>query len=142
MEFQVERMLEKDLDSLVLQDFDDFWNMNILRNDIKQDSSVYVVCKLGGDIVGFAGINVLCDEAHIANIAVRKDRRRSGVGAMLLAELIRVAKESCALITLEVSEQNVPAIGLYEKYGFVVVGKRKKYYSGLYDAYIMTCTFE
>lgn len=62
-------------------------------------------------------------------------------GSLLLEGLINKAKLSSILITLEVNEKNLPAIHLYEKYGFEKVGIRKKYYDNKYDAYIMTKYF-
>lgn len=64
----------------------------------------------------------------------------SGIGSKLLEELIKKAKETSSLITLEVNEENKPAIHLYEKYGFKLLGKRKKYYKNN-DALIMTKYF-
>jgi len=62
-------------------------------------------------------------------------------GSLLLENLINKAKNSSILITLEVNEKNLPAIHLYEKYGFKKVGLRKKYYDNKFDAYIMTKYF-
>lgn len=52
-----------------------------------------------------------------------------------------MTKETSKLITLEVNEKNLPAIHLYEKYGFTKIGTRKKYYDNTFDAYIMTKYF-
>lgn len=60
---------------------------------------------------------------------------------MLLEGLINRAKQTSTSITLEVNENNIPAIHLYKKYDFKVVGKRKKYYDNKFDAYIMTKYF-
>jgi len=62
-------------------------------------------------------------------------------GSLLLDALIKEAKKSCILITLEVNEINSPALHLYEKYNFEKVGLRKKYYDNKFDAYIMTKYF-
>lgn len=62
-------------------------------------------------------------------------------GSLLLEALINKAKLSSILITLEVNGKNLPAIHLYEKYGFEKVGIRKKYYDNKFDAYIMTKYF-
>lgn len=51
------------------------------------------------------------------------------------------AKEKATSITLEVNEENEPAIKLYKKYGFNILGKRKNYYNNMHDAYIMTKYF-
>ena len=83
MEVQIEKLKEKHLEDLDLSRFDDFWNMNILKQDLKSPSSIYILAKFENEIVGFAGINLILDEAHIANIAVRKDKR--GIGFRLKA---------------------------------------------------------
>lgn len=142
MNLTIKRMLENDLDLIDITKFDDFWNMNILKEDLKSDSSIYITSKYEDEIVGFAGINLILDEAHIANIVVRKDKRNLGIGSKLLEELINIAKTKAKLITLEVSEENPIAISLYKKYGFETLGKRKKYYFNKYDAYIMTKYFD
>lgn len=141
MEVQIEQMLEENLNLIKMQDFDDFWNMNILSNDFYLKSSYYIVAKYKDEILGFAGLNFILDEAHIANIAVRKDKRGLKIGSKLLENLILKAKENAKLITLEVNEVNASAINLYKKYGFEVLGKRKKYYDNKFDAYIMTKVF-
>ena len=59
---------------------------------------------------GFAGINIILDEAHLANIVTKKDLRNKGIGSKLLESLIEEA------ITLEVNEKNTSAISLYKKF--------------------------
>ncbi len=83
-------------------------------------------------------MNIVLDEAHIANIAVRKDLRNLKIGSKLLKALINEASTKVQSITLEVNEKNLPAICLYKKYGFETLGKRKNYYNNQDDAYIMT----
>lgn len=135
------KMTLDDLNYIDLNDFDDFWTQTILKDEIINDSSYYIVSKSGKDILGFAGIKFLLDEAHITNIVTRKDKRNLGIGSKLLETLIQKAEESSTLITLEVNEQNKTAIHLYEKFGFKNVGIRKKYYENKYDAIIMTKYF-
>lgn len=79
MEIITQKMLEKDLDNLDLDKFDDFWNKNILKQELKQTTSIYIFAKENNEIFGFAGINLILDEAHIANIVVRKDMRGLGI---------------------------------------------------------------
>lgn len=141
MNIQIENMLEKHLNFLNLDEFDNFWNMNILKQELNSPSSFYIIAKFENDIVGFAGINFVLDEAHIANIVVKKNMRNLNIGSKLLETLINYAEKMATLITLEVNEQNYPAIHLYEKYGFENLGKRKKYYNNKFDAYIMTKYF-
>ena len=79
MEIQIENMQKKHIDNISIDKFDDFWNINILIQDLDCSSSFYIIAKYENDILGFAGINIILDEAHIANIAVRKDMRNLGI---------------------------------------------------------------
>ncbi len=93
-------------------------------------------------VVGFAGLWLMLDEAHITTIGVKASHRGRGVGELLLLGLFDAALEmGASLMTLEVRVSNVVAQKLYEKYGFERVGIRKGYYSDNgEDAYIMTVT--
>ena len=142
MEISLEKMKIEDLELIDLKNFDDFWTESILKDEILSDSSYYIVARFQNDIIGFAGLKFLLDEAHITNIATRIDKRKNGVGSKLLEGLINRAKEeSSVLITLEVNTENLPAINLYKKYGFEILGVRKKYYDNKFVAYIMTKYF-
>lgn len=73
------------------------------------------------------------------NIVVRKDKRKEGIGSKLLQEILEIAKGwKAQSITLEVNEKNIPAIKLYQKFGFEQVGLRKKYYHNTDNAIIMS----
>ncbi len=91
-------------------------------------------------IVGFSGIWVLVDEAHITNIALRTKYQGRGLGELLLIATIDLALEHKAtMMTLEVRASNQVAQNLYNKYGFVQVGIRKGYYlDNREDAVIMS----
>lgn len=91
-------------------------------------------------VVGFAGLWILVDEAHLINIAVREQYRRRGVGELLLISAIDlVLKMNTSIITLEVRASNSAAQNLYRKYGFAEVGVRRHYYSdNREDAVLMT----
>lgn len=142
MEISLEKMKIEDLELIDLKNFDNFWTESILKDEILSDSSYYIVARFQNDIIGFAGLKFLLDEAHITNIATRIDKRKNGVGSKLLEGLINRAKEEASvLITLEVNTENLPAINLYKKYGFEILGVRKKYYDNKFDAYIMTKYF-
>jgi ribosomal-protein-alanine N-acetyltransferase len=80
-------------------------------------------------IIGFAGIWVMADEAHLTNIAVRQQYQHLGIGELLLISTIDLAKERKAnIVTLEVRASNLVAQNLYRKYGFTQVGIRRGYY--------------
>ena len=73
------------------------------------------------------------------NIVTKKDKRKLGIGSLLLEKLIDISKSrNLASITLEVNEKNIPAINLYKKYNFQQVGVRKKYYDNTDTAILMT----
>jgi len=91
-------------------------------------------------VVGFIGVWLLPDEAHIVTIAVRDSHRRRGVGELLLIAALELAREQGQdVVTLECRVSNTPALSLYEKYGFRQAGLRPQYYSdNREDAYILT----
>src|SRR2546427_2888013 len=81
-------------------------------------------------IVGYAGIWVMTDEAHVTTIASAPTMRGRGVGEFLLVALIRRGMEVGARwMTLEVRASNSVAQNLYRKYTFKEMGVRRRYYS-------------
>ena len=83
----------------------------------------------GARLHGFVIVQFAADEAEILGIAVTKAQRRRGYAASLLQAAIRVCQSRFAsCIYLEVAESNTPARKLYEKFGFLVSGRRKNYY--------------
>ncbi len=90
-------------------------------------------------IVGFAGLWLMVDEAHITTIAMHPEHRRRGLGEFLLVNLIDIAYAIGAKwVTLEVRVSNYTAQNLYRKYGFREAGIRHRYYSdNQEDALIM-----
>jgi ribosomal-protein-alanine N-acetyltransferase len=91
-------------------------------------------------IVGFVGVWLMVDEAHIVTIAVREGYRRRGIGELLLIAAIELALlNKRGAVSLECRISNDAAIALYEKYGFRQLGIRPSYYSDTReDAVIMT----
>lgn len=90
-------------------------------------------------IVGFAGLWLMVDEAHVTTIALHPDYRGRGLGELLLATLIDISYDIGAKwVTLEVRVSNTTAKNLYRKYGFREAGLRHRYYSdNQEDALIM-----
>ncbi len=128
----------KTIETSLLNDFDDFWNSNILKQEIESDSSTIYTLKINDKIVGFAGISIVLDEADITNIVIKKNCRGQKLSFFLMAILIDLASKSgCKKINLEVNEKNIIAINLYKKFGFEQVGLRKKYYNDQ-DAVLMS----
>jgi ribosomal-protein-alanine N-acetyltransferase len=90
-------------------------------------------------IIGFAGMWMLLDEAHVTTIGVLPEYRGKGLGELLLVSLFQEAmRRDAEWVTLEVRVSNEPAQALYTKYGFTRQGIRRGYYSDNgEDAYIM-----
>lgn len=142
---EISTMMLNDLEQIknnLQTDFDDFWNFEIFKEELANTNSMYLVLKYENEIVSFGGIKIILDEADIMNIVTKKDKRNQGFAKFLLNELITIAEEqNCKTITLEVDENNLPAINLYKDFDFKEVGKRKNYYKNGNTAILMTYTF-
>lgn len=142
---KISTMMLNDLEQIkenLQTDFDDFWNFEIFKEELANTNSMYLVLKYENEIVSFGGIKIILDEANIMNIVTKKDKRNQGFAKFLLNELITMAKEqNCKTITLEVNENNLPAIKLYKDFKFKEIGKRKNYYKNGDTAILMTYTF-
>jgi [ribosomal protein S18]-alanine N-acetyltransferase len=92
-----------------------------------------------GPILGFGGMWIMLDEAHITTIGVTPEQRGRSLGELLFLSLLDEAiRRQARWVTLEVRVSNASAQALYEKYGFTRQGVRKRYYSDNgEDAYIM-----
>jgi len=85
--------------------------------------------RMGRKIVGFSISRLAADEAEILSIAVAASYRGRGLsGKLLLTHLGHLAGRGVRTVFLEVEENNQPARRLYERAGFVVIGRRERYY--------------
>jgi [ribosomal protein S18]-alanine N-acetyltransferase len=104
----------------------------------------YIVARAaepGGErVVGFAGVWLMVDEAHITTFGVHPEWRRRGVGRRLLLRLADLALQlEAARMTLEVRVGNAGAQALYRSFGFAVAGRRPRYYTDDgEDAFVMS----
>jgi [ribosomal protein S18]-alanine N-acetyltransferase len=100
----------------------------------------YLVARAGDAIVGFAGVWLMVDEAHVTTFAVHPDWRRQGIGRQLLLNLAELSIVIGARrMTLEVRASNHAAQALYRSFGFDVAGRRPRYYTDDgEDALVMT----
>ncbi len=117
------------------------WPDDAYRSELRTNRlATYVVARAGDQVVGFAGLWLMVDEAHITTFAVDPAWRRRGIGEHLLVTLLDVSiSRGAREATLEVRLSNVAARRLYEKYGFRPVGLRPRYYTDNgEDALIMT----
>lgn len=115
------------------------WSINVFRGELaRSDKRVYLVARVGGEIVGYAGLMLVDGEGHITNLAVTGRCRRRGIGELLVLRLVEMAMlRRIHWLTLEVRESNRSAQSLYEKFGFKSIGVRKGYYSDGENALIM-----
>ena len=118
--------------------FDLPWTVNMFIPELSAENATYLVGTRGDEVVCYGGFHTVLDEAHITNIAVRNTDRGRGIGKFLMSALIAKAREKGAKhITLEVKSTNIPAIRMYEGFGFRVEGVRKRYYNNMFDALVM-----
>jgi ribosomal-protein-alanine N-acetyltransferase len=122
-----------------LEAFSSPWTTEAFTNELINNLFArYLVMENKGEIIGYGGMWVIMDEAHVTNIAVRSDFRGQGLGRRLLFELQRTAVFfGAAKMTLEVRMSNEIALRLYRKFGFEPSGIRPRYYSDNEDALIM-----
>ena len=144
--FYISNMSLADLDIIsqnLETDFDDFWNVNVLKSELESQNSCYFTIKSApNEILGFGGFWQSVDDVHLTNIVIKKSHRNKGLGSLLLQHIINSARSTGkGSITLEVNENNVYAKKLYLKYGFKILGTRKKYYNNTENAIIMTLNF-
>lgn len=117
------------------------WPAHAYRTELETNRlATYLVARLEGRVVGYGGMWLMVDEAHVTTFAVDPDYRRRRIGERLLLALLDLASARNAReATLEVRLSNLAARKLYEKYGFRPVGLRPRYYSDdNEDALIMT----
>jgi ribosomal-protein-alanine N-acetyltransferase len=99
----------------------------------------YIVAEYRGRIIGYSGVWLIVDEAHVTNIAVDPDFQGKHLGEQILRTVMAQSSvRGMERITLEVRVSNTPAKNLYLKLGFKGVGIRKGYYTdNREDALIM-----
>jgi ribosomal-protein-alanine N-acetyltransferase len=121
-----------DLDAVAAierQSFSDPWSRASFAQLIGRDHLVFFVATRKGAVAGFSIAYAAVGEAEIANIAVATAARGQGVGGALLRHLLTTLRAGGAVeVWLEVRASNAAARALYERFGFVEVGRRRNYY--------------
>lgn len=100
------------------------WTLQQIEADMKLANTEYFYLTEKQELLGFLAVQDLAGELEITQIAVKKTYQGQGLASQLMDKLA----DKSEAIFLEVRESNVAALGLYEKYGFQVVGQRKNYY--------------
>lgn len=123
--------------------FSEPWSENSIATELTNPLSAWLVAMDGQTLAGYVGSQSVMGESDMMNIAVTPQYRRQGVAQALVEALVAHLKERENIsLTLEVRVSNAPAIALYEKLGFVQVGRRPNYYrSPKEDALILKKQF-
>lgn len=109
--------------------FYDAWNENMLRNELDNALTTYLVMESEGKIIGYAGFWLVAGEAQVTRVAVQEELRGLGLGTRLTAAMVNKAWELGAeAVTLEVRESNLAAQKAYLTCGFASEGIRPNYY--------------
>jgi len=109
--------------------FSDPWSEKSIASELDSRLSCWLVALEGERVVGYVGSQTVIDESDMMNIAVHPDHRRRGVAENLVGRLSDALRlRGSKALMLEVRVSNEPAIRLYEKLGFVQVGRRPNYY--------------
>ncbi|WP_096438511.1 ribosomal protein S18-alanine N-acetyltransferase [Alteribacter populi] len=147
-EIEIRLMELEDVDQVLEVEEDCFptpWSKGAFVNELSANQfAYYLVVEVDEQIVGYCGVWVIIDEAHITNIAVHSSFRRKGMGEALLTGALELAKTFGAeKLTLEVRVSNEAAQSMYQKLGFQRGGIRKRYYTdNQEDAQIMWVMIE
>ena len=141
----VRPMVMTDVDGVMAVEHDSFltpWSRSAFEEELAQNRLArYIVAEENGAIVGYAGTWLVINEAHVTDVAVSSQRRREGIGRLLMQNLMELARENeMESMTLEVRVSNAAARHLYQQLGFVEAGIRKNYYTETKeDALILWC---
>lgn len=122
--------------------FPEEWPATAFERELTKNSMAryLVLADESGRVIGFGGLWLMVDAAHVVSVGVAPAARRRGYGRAIVHGLIEMAIDhGMTEATLEVRESNEAARALYRAYGFYEVGRRKRYYpDNREDAVIMT----
>ncbi|PKN76824.1 MAG: ribosomal-protein-alanine N-acetyltransferase [Deltaproteobacteria bacterium HGW-Deltaproteobacteria-10] len=142
----IDLMAKKDLPEIMAIEQESFlspWSEGMFADELKVRHSQCLVARLSSDkksmIGGYLIFWIVADEAHLHNLAVKKEFRRQGLAQGFMNVMKEISRQAGVKTqTLEVRESNEEAIKLYRKCGFVVKGRRPLYYTDTQeDALIM-----
>lgn len=136
-------MTVDDLDQVMEVEVNSFtipWSREAFFNELtKNQFARYLIVEVDQKVVGYCGVWIIIDEAHITNIALLPEYRGLKLGEALMGKVMELAREMGALrVTLEVRVSNERAQNLYRKFGFEEGAIRKQYYTdNMEDALVM-----
>lgn len=141
-EITYREMTAEDIDAVVAveqQSFSAPWTRQAFCEELENRLAYYLLAVMDDMVIGYTGMWLIVDEAHITNVAVLPSYRKLGIGKGMMQKALDIAKtKGAGSMTLEVRPSNTPALALYEKLGFEQAGLRKNYYEDTQeDAIIM-----
>ncbi len=106
------------------------WHETAYIAELANRSAYYIVSMAGEEMLGYGGMWIIMDEAHITTLGVSKAARGRKIGEQILVGLLEEAmKRGAKRATLEVRQSNEIAQNLYRKYGFGAAAVRRGYYT-------------
>ncbi|HWH08581.1 MAG TPA: ribosomal protein S18-alanine N-acetyltransferase [Candidatus Thermoplasmatota archaeon] len=104
------------------------WSLAMFVLELSKPGGVALAAVLDGRLAGYLVCSRLDLVWHVMNVSVDPTHRRRGIARALLSELLARLDDPSAQLTLEVRPTNTGAIRLYEAFGFLVAGRRPRYY--------------
>lgn len=105
------------------------WSKKSMQDELDRNFALCRVARINNQVKGYLIAWLIRGEIHLLNLALDPDVKRLGLGGLFLKYLFDWGrKNGAAQVFLEVRESNLPARRLYEKTGFVMIGRRINYY--------------
>ncbi len=134
-------MLEGDIDAVLRVtsvSLKSVWPREAFERELRHGGTCYLVAERSGEILGYIGSWMMFGDLQVTLFAVDPHYRQQKIGLRLFYEMMREGlSRDCVNATLEVRPTALPAVSLYEKFGFKTVHTRKKYYDDGEDALLM-----
>jgi|YNPBryunderm2012_1023409.scaffolds.fasta_scaffold00341_3 ribosomal-protein-alanine N-acetyltransferase len=139
--FQIVQMRAQHIPFIVAIERSSFpqpWSYSLFLSEISNRMASYFVALWEKKVIGYIGMWLVCEEAHITTFAIHPAYRGKGFGKRLFAYALQQARlRGCKEVLLEVRVSNVVAQNLYREFGFRPVGRRRGYYADGEDAILM-----
>jgi ribosomal-protein-alanine N-acetyltransferase len=145
----ISTMTDGDLDEVAAVEREAYefpWTRSNFEDSLRNGYFGVCMRHVSGALLGYCVLMPVVDEMHLLNLCVAPRAQRTGAGLALLREAVRISRtKGLSGMLLEVRPSNLRAVRLYERFGFVTIGRRKNYYParhrGREDALVMRFTF-